>query len=96
MTALLFFCISALGKEFHIKQSPTLEDCQVQNHIKPNFGRNTPICYTGNVEKSIYFAYLSLGFIQAHDFGFKKNMTNHSILSNVEKFHFADIVIYWL
>lgn len=30
------FCISVLGKEFHIKQSLTLEDFQVQNQIQPN------------------------------------------------------------
>lgn len=30
------FCIFALGKEFHIKQSLTLEVFQVQNWIQPN------------------------------------------------------------
>lgn len=30
------FCIFALGKEFHIKQSLTLDNFQVQSRIQPN------------------------------------------------------------
>lgn len=51
------FCIFALGKEFHIKQSLTLEVFQVQNRIQPNLVEIPHLLHWKSAEIHVFSAF---------------------------------------